>query len=311
MSGAHRSQYVARVTRTRIPELDLSRIGDPSAPWPFRVLDVLADGIAPADAASAEQTAQFFLCGDDDTVHAGSTLFYRRASGERVELPMRKMREIWPLALARGVVPPSWVDASRRVFPVQDVRFYCEACRGYGAVGWDADVCRACDGRGSDIVRGTVPVPGHVAWSWMLACPEVVVAAEELAREAVRRLDGAPKPQIVQWGRYDQQRPHGRAPLVVVSGIAARALVAHPDHHAFSAPAFKNAAWWSTANQRLRNDTLPILLRDVADARACRARGDMASAFEPVLRLWELGFLVEEILEDRIVLERAVSRPIV
>lgn len=298
------------MTRRPIPELDLSNLGGPSAPLPSRVLDLLTGGIDPADTASAEQTAQYFLCGDDDTVHAGSLLLYRRASGERVELPMRKMREIWPLAVERGVVPPSWVDASRRVYPFQEVRFYCEACRGYGAVGWDADVCTACNGRGSDIVRKPVPVPGHIAWSWMLACPDAVLEAEELAREAVRRLDGAPKPQIVQWGRYDQQRPHGPAPLVVVSAIAARVLVEHPSHESVSAPAFKNATWWPSAKQRLGDDTLRILLRDVADARACRAKGDMASPFEPVLRLWELGFLVEEILQDRVVLERAVSRPI-
>ena len=210
----------------------------------------------------------------------------------------------WALAIEQGLLPRSWADDSRRVFPDQHFAFFCEWCNGMGATGYNYDdLCGACRGRGSETVRSYLSSPTTIDALWMIAQPALVESAEQLARDAVRRR-GNLSCERVQWGRTREERP-GRIPLVIRSPIWDRMprIVPRPDWQS----AVEHTAWWR--DLRLDGPTQEMLLDDVLGAWAQRDAGVSDSAFEPLLRLWETGFVFEEILDDRIVLERACRRP--
>jgi hypothetical protein len=276
---------------------------------PRPVLDVLVEGLEPAaDAARGSFTS---LVDDDDPTGRPSTFGYGPPH-DRKTLPARKARDAWRLAVERRLVPASWLADPRRRFPDQEVLFFCTECDGLGATGYNYDdVCTACHGRGNEMRRSSVPFPTRIdEATWMLRHPDLVEEAEALAREAVRRLgDGvAPQTECVQWGRVRPGKPLGTIPVVIVSPIFQ--LQPRPKDWAWKAmkgPAFQRAPWWPEAC-KLVELTREILCYDVGMAWAHRAAGVERSPFDPLLRLWELGVMMEELTPEAIVLERARHR---
>jgi hypothetical protein len=228
----------------------------------------------------------------------------------------RNPGDAWRLAVERGLVPASWLADPRRCFPDQELLFYCHACSGMGATGYNYDdLCDVCNGRGNEMKRGSVPLPTAISEAqWMIAHPQLVEAAEALAREAVRRLGdrpGAPRTDRVQWGRVRQDKPLGTVAVVIVSPIwdVARPRPEDWDWKRMKGPAFTHAPWWPVARQ-LAELTRQILCFDVGMAWTHRAADVADSPFEPLLRLWELGVMMEELTPEAIVLERAMHRTI-
>jgi hypothetical protein len=288
-----------------MPELDLGAIAAPCHPPTWTIAQLLADGLDPADQAAVERTGSYSFADDDDD--RPSTLTYQVRGAKRT-LPLRKARDAWALACARGLVPPSWQADPRRVFADQEVLFFCKECEGMGAVGYNYDdICSECNGKGNAMRRSTTPVPGSLAAMWMLADPGLVEAAEAAAREAVRRLPGAPAIDRVQWGRIRESKPAGTVGLVITSPIWDRLRVASWDWDRMKGPAFHGAPWRQAAG-RLDALTREMLCRDVGGAWAHLAAGVVDSPFTPLLRLWELGFVFEELHDDAIVLDRACAR---
>jgi hypothetical protein len=72
-------------------------------------------------------------------------------------------------------------------------------------------------------------------------------------------------------------------------------------------PAFRGAAWWTDAGV-LGTDTREMRCGDVGGAWVHRATGVAGSPFEPMLRLWELGIVFEEVDDGVLVLDRACRR---
>ncbi len=291
-----------------IPVLDLRGFATLSARTPRAVLEVLVDGIErEGDEASSGQWTALH----DDADDACSVFSYGPWSAPR-SLPGRKARDAWQLAVDRGLVPPSWRDDPMRCFADQDLQFFCTACNGLGATGWNYDdLCSHCRGRGNEMVRGRVPLPTEL-WNveWMLSHPLLVERAEALARKAVARLgDAGPGTQRVQWGRLRTRRPHGTVPVVLESPVS---LLAQPrparwDRDAMRGPAFSSAPWWPIASG-LPTLTRELLCFDVGLAWHHQAARVTCSPMEPVLRLWELGVMIEELTPDAIVLEPATRR---
>jgi hypothetical protein len=291
------------------PDLDLSRMYRLDERVPRAVLDVLAMGLP--DVGDLENG---YISGfaDDDDPDRSSTFSYGPAHAREV-LPVRKARDAWRLAAERGLVPAAWPDDPRRCFPDQDVLFFCHECDGMGATGWNYDdLCGACDGRGNTMKRGSVALPttAHEI-AWMLAFPEIVERAEALAREAVRRLGEAnPRSRVdrVQWGRVRSGKPVGTIPVLIASPIWDH--VRRPDDwdwEAMKGPAFTTAPWYPDA-RKFDALTRQVLCYDVGMAWVHRAEGVEGSPFEPLLRLWELGVMMEELDDEKIVLERARHR---
>lgn len=248
---------------------------------------------------------------DDDDEARRSTFLIGEPHRGRV-LPVRRARDAWRLAVERGLVPASWLDDPRRCFPDQELLFFCAACDGLGATGWNYDdVCDACGGRGNTMTRGSVPRPTSIAAvQWMIGHPALVERAEALAREAVARLGEAGfGAERVQWGRVRPWRPCGVIPVVLRSPVwtFARPRPTGWDWEAMKGPAFTRAPWWTTARM-LVTLTREMLCFDVGLAWHHRAAGVAASPMEPVLRLWELGVVIEELTPEAIVLERATAR---
>lgn len=295
-----------------IPSLDLSALFAIGLHDPTRaVLDVLVEGI---DAVSPEQGDPYAgvfkrWCDDDDD--ARSEFTFGPWHSPRT-LYGRKARDAWRLAVERGLVPTSWRDDARRSFADQTVRFFCDACNGLGATGWNYDdLCAACQGRGSEMERGRMALPTSLAdVAWMVSHPGLVERAEELARDAVSRLGAAGLgTERVQWGRLRVGRPHALVPFVLTSPISslARPRPLGWDAEMMKGRAFVRAPWWSAASQLL-DATRELLCFDVSVAWHHRAAGITDSPMEPVLRLWELGVVIEELSPDAIVLERATRR---
>jgi hypothetical protein len=295
-----------------IPSLDLRAFYAVELHRPTRaVLDVLVEGIDVVPSEEGDPTAGGFSrwCDDEDTARSAFT--FGPWTSPRT-LPGRKARDAWRLAVERGLVPTSWRDDARRCFADQTLRFFCDACNGLGATGWNYDdTCAACHGRGSEMERGRVSRPTSLAdVAWMVSHPGLVERAEGLARDAVSRLGAAgPGTERIQWGRLRVGRPHGLIPLVLVSPVS---TLAQPrpsgwDAERMKGRAFVRAPWWSAASQLL-DATRELLCVDVGVAWHHRAAGITDSPMEPVLRLWELGVVIEELTPDAIVLERATRR---
>jgi hypothetical protein len=288
-----------------IPDLDLGEVTRPCRPLPWRVAALLVDGLDPADEAAYTRTRSYSI--QDDDSERASTLSYK-VRGTKRELPLRKARDAWRLAGERGLVPATWPTDPRRGFADQEVLFYCLECDGMGARGYNYDdPCDACQGRGNAMIRRTIAAPPSISAMWMIACPDVVEAAEAAAREAVRRLKDGPAVELVQWGRVREGRARGTIGLVLASPIWDRCRPQPWDWKQMEGPAFRRAPWWPDA-LKLKPDTREMLCSDVGGAWAHRAAGVVDSPFEPLLRLWELGVVFEELSEDRIVLERACAR---
>lgn len=293
-----------------LPTLDLSGLRRPDGPVPRAVLDVVVEGLEPLEKVVG---GEFFGSADDDDPRRTATFAVGRGRA-RVELPVRKARDAWRLAAARGVVPASWADDPRRCFPDHELLFFCQACNGLGATGWNYDdVCEDCHGRGNTMQRGRVALPTSVQEIlWMLADPLRVERSEALAREVMRRLGDAPETPsdgCVQWGRLRQGKPYGTIGVVVTSPIwkRTRDTVQDWDWERMQGPAFRQAPWYAEARE-LHELTRQILCFDVGMAWAHRAAGIADSPLEPVLQLWELGVMIEEMSSEAIVLERVHNR---
>lgn len=301
------------------------RAVDPSAPLPAldlgdmrrseavsrAVLEVLVEGL---EGTRGAWRGHIGADVDDDEEARRSTFLVGEPHPGRV-LPVRRARDAWRVAVERGLVPASWLDDPRRCFPDQELLFFCAACDGLGATGWNYDdVCDACGGRGNTMTRGSVPLPTSIAAvQWMIGHPALVERAEALAREAVRRLGpGSPLSAVerVQWGRVRPGRPCGTIAVVIASPIA-DACPRPPewDWARMKGPAFTRAPWWPAARQ-LHELTRGVLCTDVGMAWAHAAAGIEGSPFEPLLRMWELGVMMEELTPQAIVLERARHRTI-
>ncbi|MBK7829056.1 hypothetical protein [Nannocystis sp.] len=288
-----------------MPDLDLSAVDGPCRPLPWRVARILAEGLEAADEAAYTRTRSY--CITDDDADQPATLSYR-VRGSTRSIPLRKARDAWRVASECGLVPHSWRDDARRGFADQEILFFCDACGGMGATGYNYDdLCGDCHGKGNAMVRRTTSSPTSIAAMWMVALPEVVEAAEAAAREAVRRLTNAPAVDRIQWGRVREGKPCGTVPLVLTSPIWDRVRPQPWDWRRMKGPAFRQASWWKAA-AKLTPETREMLCFDVGGAWAQRAAGIVASPFEPLLRLWELGVVFEELRDDVIVLDRACAR---
>jgi hypothetical protein len=292
-----------------MPALDLSRMRRLDGDVPRAVLEVLVEGLEQVEDLKNGYLSRVF----DDDAEGTSTYAYGVDWAQRT-LPVRKARDAWRLAAERGIVPAGWIEDPRRCFPDQELLFFCKECGGMGATGYNYDdICGVCDGRGNAMRRGSVAWPTSIAEvQWMLAHPGLVEQAEGLAREAVRRLGGAgraPADGRVQWGRVRQGKPLGTVPVIIASPIwdLTRSRRATWDWKRMKGPAFIGAPWWPEA-RRLNELTREILCFDVGMAWADQAAGVEESPFEPLLRLWELGVMIEELTAEAIVLERAGHR---
>ena len=295
---------------TPLPELDLRRMGRLDEDVSRAVLEVIVEGL---EGAAEVKHGYITRAVDDDDPEQTSTFTYGPPRDRKV-LPVRKARDAWRIAAERGLVPASWLADPRRCFPDQEVLFFCHACNGMGATGYNYDDrCGDCDGRGNTMTRGRVALPTSIdEVQWMLGHPALVEEAEALAREAVRRLGeplGGPRTDRVQWGRVRQGKALGTVPVIIFSPIwdLARPRPEPWDWDAMKGPAFVRAPWWPEA-RKLDELTRQILCFDVGMAWAHRAMGIEASPFEPLLRLWELGVMIEELTPDAIVLERVRHR---
>lgn len=290
-----------------LPALDLGGIRRLEGQVSRAVLDVLVEGLA-----GLREPEFGHISRDVDDDAEGRSMF--ACGRDAIHVPMRKARDAWRLAVERGLVPASWRADPRRCFPDQELVFFCQECAGMGAGGYNYDdVCAACDGRGNRMTRGSVPLPTAIGEAaWMLGHPALVEQAEALAREAVRRLgDAAPSPatERVQWGRVRRGKPLGTVAVVIASPIWDHAPGRPPtwDWERMKGPAFVTAPWWPEAS-KLDGLTRQILCFDVGMAWAHQAAGIEHSPFDPVLRLWELGVMIEELTPEAIVLERARHR---
>lgn len=298
----------AVLPRVPVPELDLGAVDRPCRPLPWRVAALLTDRLDPAEAAAYEQS-QAYEINDDDAERASRLTV--RVRGATRTLPLRKARDAWRLASERGLVPSTWSDDPRRCFGDQTLVFFCAACDGMGATGYNYDdICAACDGKGNAMIRGTIAAPASISAMWMIAHPEIVEAAEAAAREAVRRLPGSPAVERVQWGRIREGKPSGAVPVVLFSPIWQAVRPQPWDWDRMKGPAFRGASWWSAAS-RLTPETREMLCFDVGGAWVHRAAGVVDSPFEPLLRLWQLGVVFEELHRDVIVLDRACARAVI
>ena len=288
-----------------MPELDLSRMRQLDEDAPRAVLELLVPRLEPdADLRHASLSAV-----DDDFADRTSTFAYG-PQHDRKTLPVRKAREAWRLAEERGLVPAGWSTDPRRCFPDQELLFFCQPCNGMGATGYNYDdLCDVCEGRGNTMTRGSVDLPTSIEEvRWMLAHADVVSQAEALAREAVRRLpDGAPKPERVQWGRVRHGKPLGTVGVIISSPIWDHTRVSNWDWDRMKGPAFAKAPWYPEA-RKLPALTREILCFDVGMAWTHKAMGIKDSPFEPLLRLWELGVMIEELTPEKMILERARHR---
>lgn len=293
-------------TDTPMPDLDLGAIDHPCRPLPWAIVELLADTIDPRIAARYPRST--WLSGADDDSGRPSQLTHGPTHTRR-SLPLPyKARDAWRRAGERGLVAPAWLADPRRGFADQVLSFLCPICGGMGAVGYnDDDSCTDCGGKGQEMTRRTLPEPGDVDALWTLARPDLVDAAEALAREAVRRLPDAPAVDRVQWGRLRQGKPHGLLAPVLWSPIWQRLRPPTWDWERMKGPAFRGAPWWRAA-ARLGAETREMLCFDVGGAWTLRAAGLTDSAFEPLLRLWQLGVVFEELRDDLIVLDRACAR---
>lgn len=289
------------------PELDLSGMRRLDGDIPRAVYDVLVEGLEQAGDFSRGHIAGVR---DDDDAEPSTFMIVRGRT--QTMLPMRKARDAWRLAAERGLVPASWADDPRRCFPDQQLVFFCNDCNGMGATGYNYDdPCTTCNGRGNQMTRGRVALPTSVQEAaWMLAHPDLVEQAEALAREAVRRL--GPESRLsavdrVQWGRARLTRPIGTIGVVITSPIWDSKRARDWDWNQMKGPAFKNAPWRADA-RNLHELTRQILCFDVGMAWTHHAQGVEDSPFDPLLRLWELGVMMEELTTEAIVLERARHR---
>lgn len=294
-----------------MPALDLVGLGRFDGAPTRAALDVAVEGIEAVAATRDDVYAGGFTEVHDDD-DADASVFSYGPPHARRSLAGRRARDAWRLAVERGIVPPSWGDDARRCFADQTVRFFCDACAGLGATGYNYDdLCGACQGRGSETVRGRVGRPTSIVDAlWMLSRPADVERAEALAREAVARLGEAGfGAERVQWGRVRPWRPCGVIPVVLRSPVwtFARPRPTGWDWEAMKGPAFARAPWWTSARM-LVTLTREMLCFDVGLAWHHRAAGVAASPTEPVLRLWELGVVIEELTPEAIVLERATAR---
>lgn len=276
---------------------------------PRAVLEVLVEGLEEVEDVTGGGLAQVF----DDDAEGTSTYACGVGHAQRT-LPVRKARDAWRLAAERGILPAGWIGDPRRCFPDQEVLFFCGDCHGMGATGYNYDdLCAACGGRGNAMRRGSVALPTSIAEvRWMLAHPGLVEQAEALAREAVRRLGETgrgPPDGRVQWGRVRQGKAMGTVPVIIASPIwdLTRSRRKTWDWERMKGPAFTGAPWWPEA-RGMHELTRQILCFDVGMAWADQAAGVAESPFEPVLRLWELGVMIEELTAEAIVLERARHR---
>jgi hypothetical protein len=315
MTTLSRSPILARTVYPRpvygavaIPTLDLRAIDRPCQPLPWRVARLLSDELSAEDEAAYERSRVFHS--EDDDAGRSATLVYR-ARGSRHTLHLRPARDAWRLACERGLVPPTWRDDPRRGFADQELVFFCHTCNGMGATGYNYDdLCSDCGGKGNTMIRRTIAAPASIAALWLLAEPALVEAAEAAAREAVRRLPGGPAIDRVQWGRVREGKTCGTVPLVLVSPIWARMRPQPWDWALMKGPAFRGAPWWPAA-ARLTPETREMLCFDVGGAWAHRAAGISDSPFEPLLHLWQLGVVFEELRDDTIVLDRACARTVI
>jgi hypothetical protein len=288
-----------------IPELDLGRIRQLDGDAPRAILEVLVEGLE--HVANVRRGCLFAV--DDDSPGRTSTFTYG-PDNDRKTLPARKARDAWRLAEERGLVPAGWSTDPRRCFPDQELLFFCDSCDGMGATGYNYDdLCDVCGGRGNTMTRGNVDLPTSLdEVRWLLAHADVVQRAEALAREAVRRLgDDAPKPERIQWGRVRHGKPLGTVGVIITSPIWDHSRVSDWDWDRMKGRAFTKTPWYPEA-RKLPELTREILCFDVGMAWTHRARGVESSPFEPLLRMWELGVMMEELTPEKIVLERARHR---
>lgn len=289
-----------------MPELDLSRMRRLDDEAPRAVLEVIVEGLE--QAADVKHGSLFSV---DDEYSAKTSTFTYGPENNRKTLPVRKARDAWRLAEERGLVPAGWATDPRRCFPDQELTFFCDPCNGMGATGYNYDdLCDVCGGRGNTMTRGSVDLPTSIdEVRWMLAHADVVLHAEALAREAVRRLrDGAPKPERIQWGRVRHGKALGTVGVIISSPIWDHSRTSDPwDWDRMKGPAFTKAPWYPEA-RKLPALTRELLCFDVGMAWTHKAKGIEDSPFEPLLRLWELGVMIEELTPEKMILERARHR---
>lgn len=209
----------------------------------------------------------------------------------------------------------------RRVFGAPRVTFFCRVCGGQGATGYNLDdECPACLGKGRQIAWETRPDPVDPAMlRWMLSDPARLDAAEALARACVAALSrwGAPQPDKVCWGRAGPGFHPDLLPVVWESPVVALTRAVSFQQLSWDdrcrGRGLEEQPWWRHA-RKLRPGTLAVLTADVAGAvnhrRAVEASEEPAPVdpYEPLLRLWELGVVLEQITEGEVVLEPVSHR---
>jgi hypothetical protein len=224
--------------------------------------------------------------------------------------------DAWRGAIEKGLAPKSWLEDRRRRFPDQELVFFCESCNGRGATGYNYDdICNDCDGRGNQMTRGSVALPTDMQQvEWMLGNVAHVEAAEELARESVRRLAKLNKEvtltDVVQWGRLRKGKKIGTIAVLIQSAVTDLVRVNLPNWNrdpVKSGQLFRSAPWINRINH-LHQLSREILFFDVGYAWAHRAAKVVDSPMEPLLDLWELGVVVEEVTKDAIMIDRAAHR---
>jgi hypothetical protein len=305
-----------------LPSLDLSKMFRLGGLAPHRVLDLLVEGL-PAEMPGFDQRSESWgpLDGKPEAPYVFRFWVEGKALGP---FRVRTVEEAWAQAFERKLIPDEWRNDPLRVFADPQVTFFCRACGGLGATGYNLDdLCMECNGKGRTVAWGSRATPTDRATvKWMCWAPEIVLEAEALARSAVERLgvgsgsSGSVSARIC-WGRTNDVVPPQMLAAVWESPIAKRvALPAElsPDWNTtWEGKPFQKCAWWPEAN-RLGEMGRKMLLEDVARAagfQAGQASGRIPAGpnpFEPLLKLWELGVVFEELNEDAIVLDQVFKR---
>ncbi|MDP3277674.1 MAG: hypothetical protein Q8Q09_21000 [Deltaproteobacteria bacterium] len=246
-----------------------------------------------------------------------------RAAVEGVEDPA----EAWEVLASRGVIPATWVDSSERVFALDETPMGLEPGSRSGTATHDGVL--AYLSRGPTVQDVPPTVDAVVALG---ADVKGVTTAEQVAREAVRRLApfGVPQPNLVCWRVVDvaswatQPGDYRHMPVAIVLNQAFERGEVHDRSlkraklHPFGTPAWRAAFTWECAGQwRAAARTNSVILsarapcieqiRDsgyppIAETLYGEKFSSLANPFEPLLSLWASGYALDAITPTMIVL---------
>lgn len=188
-----------------------------------------------------------------------------------VPLTVTDPAEAFETLIARGVLPDAFAGDERRAF-------WCVHCFGRGtffdeyaggSVSWPCEYCAPPDhDAGSGLCASPPTIPALVAWASL--GPAAILRAEELAREAVRRLRqwGAPQVERVVWrvgARPIVDHAAWRSSRAALSHSGV--LIGHADH-GHSGPIDAACALWDEglALDAITADAVPIVVPPIGGA---------------------------------------------